>query len=241
MIWDASGDRVFRSFPYLLLATADGPGMTYLNGLVGHSGAYGCRLYCPTKGRHKPNKPIYYPAMLLPRNYTIVGCNHGDLDVRNIPPTSIDEYSQNLAYVMHSSNDANFKVWRKETGIAKPSLFSGLPTNRILPIPGCFPADLMHLVSLNLTDLLLSLWRGSIDCDPADSAGTLAGPTVIANSKECLGEKTLVEATPVPLSDTKNTNGKTVMRPTKTKTARSACILLTPAVFSRQITRISSP
>jgi hypothetical protein len=172
MIWDASGDRVFRSFPYLLLATADGPGMTYLNGLVGHSGAYGCRLYCPTKGRHKPNKPIYYPAMLLPRNYTIVGCNHGDLDVRNIPPTSIDEYSQNLAYVMHSSNDANFKVRRKETGIAKPSLFSGLPTNRILPIPGCFPADLMHLVSLNLTDLLLSLWRGSIDCDPADSRDT---------------------------------------------------------------------
>ena len=43
------------SYPYLLLATADGPGMTYLNGLVGHMGAYGCRLYCPTKGRYKPN------------------------------------------------------------------------------------------------------------------------------------------------------------------------------------------
>jgi hypothetical protein len=171
-IWDASEDRVFKSFPYLLLATADGPGMTYLNGLVGHSGAYGCRLYCPTKGRHKPGTGHYYPAMMLPENYTIAGCDHPDIDVRNIPPTSVDEYSNNLAHVMHSRNETQFKTRRKETGIAKPSLFSGLPANRVLPIPGCFPADLMHLVSLNLTDLLLCLWRGTLDCDPGDSRDT---------------------------------------------------------------------
>ena len=49
-IWDAQDGRVFTSYPYLALATADGPGMTYLNGLVGHQGAFGCRLYCPMKG-----------------------------------------------------------------------------------------------------------------------------------------------------------------------------------------------
>lgn len=37
-IWD--GDKVFTSHPFLALATADGPGMAYLNGLVGHHGKY---------------------------------------------------------------------------------------------------------------------------------------------------------------------------------------------------------
>ena len=50
MIWNAAEDRVFKSYPYLLLATADGPRITYLTGLVGHSEVYGCRLYCPVKG-----------------------------------------------------------------------------------------------------------------------------------------------------------------------------------------------
>ena len=172
MIWDAAEDRIFKSYPYLLLVIADGPGMTYLNGLVGHLGAYGCRLYCPTKGRHKPNTGIYYPALLLPLDYTVAGCDHADINVRHIPPTSTDEYSRNLAYVMRSPNETQYKLRRKETGISKPSLFSGLPTNRHLPIPGCFPADLMHLVSLNLTELLIALWHGTLDCDPGDSRDT---------------------------------------------------------------------
>ena len=32
----------------------------------------------------------------------------------------------------------------------------------------CFGADLMHLISLNLTDLLLGLWQGTIQHDPLD-------------------------------------------------------------------------
>jgi hypothetical protein len=105
MIWDAAEDRLFRSYPYLLLAIADGPGMTYLNGVVGHLGVYGCRLYCPTKGCHKPNTGIYYPALSLPLDYTVTGCNHPDINVHHIPPVSMDEYSQNLAHVMRSCNE----------------------------------------------------------------------------------------------------------------------------------------
>jgi len=143
-----------------------------MNGLVGHSGAYGCRLYCPTKGRHKPNTGIYYPALSLPLDYSVAGCDHADIDVHHIPPTSTDEYSQNLAHIMRSPNETQYKTRRKETGISKPSLFSGLPANRRLPVPSCFPADLMHLVSLNLTELLIDLWRGTLDCDPGDSRDT---------------------------------------------------------------------
>ena len=32
----------------------------------------------------------------------------------------------------------------------------------------CFGSDLMHLIALNLTDLLLGLWQGTIQCDASD-------------------------------------------------------------------------
>jgi hypothetical protein len=47
-IWDAHKDCVFTSCLYLALATVDGPGMMYLNGLIGNQGAYGCRLRLST-------------------------------------------------------------------------------------------------------------------------------------------------------------------------------------------------
>ncbi|KAH7917470.1 hypothetical protein BV22DRAFT_994005, partial [Leucogyrophana mollusca] len=97
-------DQVFTSNPYLALNTADGPGMTYLDGLVGHHGAYGCRIYCPLKGRHKPGGPHYYAALLKPLNYDVAGCNHPDVNVRHLPPPSTDEYLKNLTYVLQSPN-----------------------------------------------------------------------------------------------------------------------------------------
>ena len=36
-------------------------------------------------------------------------------------------------------------------------------------MPKCFTVDLMHLLFLNLGDLLISLWRGQLWCDPTDS------------------------------------------------------------------------
>jgi hypothetical protein len=55
-IWDASLDRVFTSYPFLAFVMADGPAMAHLSGFVGHTGAYGCRLYCPVKGCRKPGE-----------------------------------------------------------------------------------------------------------------------------------------------------------------------------------------
>jgi hypothetical protein len=124
-IWDAHDNQVYTSYPYLTLATANGPGMTYLNDLVGHQGAYGCRLYCPLKERHKLNANHYYPALLRPNNYFIEGCDHDDIDPCHIPPGSADKYLQNLAYVMASPNDTQYKTRHRETGISKPSIFSG--------------------------------------------------------------------------------------------------------------------
>jgi hypothetical protein len=170
-IWDASRGLVFVSHPFLALATADGPGMTYLNGLVGHHGKQGCRLYCSVAGRHKPGGGHYYPALLKPDNYNVNGSNHGDVNPRDITPCA-EKYSANLRYLIASPNENQYKNRRLETGISKPSIFLGIPKARVLGVPGCFGSDIMHLVALNLPDLLINLWRGTFDCDKSDSRTT---------------------------------------------------------------------
>ena len=59
-IWDASRGIVEISQLFFALGTADGPGMTYLNGLVGHHGKNGCRIYCSAtsvwKSGHRTGK-----------------------------------------------------------------------------------------------------------------------------------------------------------------------------------------
>ena len=42
----------------------------------------------------------------------------------------------------------------------------------MLGIPGCFGSDIMHLAALNLPDLLINLWRGTLDCDVSDNRST---------------------------------------------------------------------
>ncbi|TFK84307.1 hypothetical protein K466DRAFT_577363 [Polyporus arcularius HHB13444] len=152
-IWDASREQEIRVRPFLLLATADSPAMAYLNGLIGHNGRYGCRLYCGHQGRHKPEHPTYYPALLC----------QGDITLK--VDRTMDDYST-ITNLRAARNERGYAAERLDTGIAKPSIFSGLP--RFLGTPAGFVLDLMHLVTLNLTDLVISLFRGTIACDETD-------------------------------------------------------------------------
>jgi hypothetical protein len=56
-IWDGAKQTLFRSNPFLFVATADGPSMVFLTGLIGHHGRFACCLYCGLLGRHKPGAP----------------------------------------------------------------------------------------------------------------------------------------------------------------------------------------
>ena len=49
-VWNGLTNKLVILHPYLVFSMADGPGMTYLNGLNGHQGYYGCQLHCKTKG-----------------------------------------------------------------------------------------------------------------------------------------------------------------------------------------------
>ncbi len=171
-IWKASSKSVVVSNPYLVFATADGVGLAYMNGFAGHKSYNHCRRMCGVEGRRKPAKSSYYVPHLKPDNYNVQGCNHPDIDLATLHSVDPALYQRNLQMVLSSQSPAEYAQRRKYTGISKPSIFQGLSSKHRLEIPGCFPTDLMHLVSLNITQLLLKLFRGTLKCDKNDSKNT---------------------------------------------------------------------
>jgi len=167
-IWDASQGRVFLSDLYLLFTTADGPGLVCWDGMVGHSGRNGCRVYCPTPGRRKINGTHYYPALLRPRGNCAPGSDHPDIDAFQLPLGGSGDYAHNLARLVSAPSQRQWDIRKTETGITKPPLILGLNPARSLGVPLCMTMDLMHLAG-NLSDLLISLWRGAMECGPTDN------------------------------------------------------------------------
>ena len=167
-MWDAVAGKTIKSRIILALSMADALGMAETDGRVGHHGARGCRLGCPMKGRHKPHTGHYFAAHLRPNNYTIPDCNHPDIDIRNLSTLSCVDYERDLSKVVASMDQHAYERNRKETGISKPTILSGLVTGLMLPVPRCFPLDLMHLLFINLGELLIPLWRGTLKCDSTD-------------------------------------------------------------------------
>lgn len=172
-IWNAETGEIFVAYPHLALVTADGPAMAMLSGFVGHQGRVHCRFYCPLIGRHKPGASQYYPVRLKPDNYSVSGCDHGDVDLDALLKsfTSLEastRYQANLAQVVLSSGRSQYEKNRLATGIVKPSIFSGLQKQYTTAIPGLFAGDIMHLFTLNAPDLFIPLWRGKFECDKTD-------------------------------------------------------------------------
>ncbi|EIW73857.1 hypothetical protein CONPUDRAFT_68274 [Coniophora puteana RWD-64-598 SS2] len=158
VIFDGLENRLRTTYLYLFVVVADGPGMAFITGLVGHHGKYGCRLYCGFPGRHPPQKPHYYPALKKPRGYDVDGCMHPSIHAEDLPRAGSGNYHDNLEHVAGASDLTSYRNLRLETGIVKPTIFLGLP--RTLPIPKLFGSDIMHIAALNVGDLFIPLWRG---------------------------------------------------------------------------------
>ncbi|KAF8548237.1 hypothetical protein OG21DRAFT_1423449, partial [Imleria badia] len=164
LIWDAAREKLYTSNIFLTVATSNGPGLAYLNGFVGHHGQNGCRLYCGMPERHKEGGSIYLTKYPRLRNSTVSGSDHPDINPRHFACSS-EMYMQNLAKVLLSWNETHYKQMRLQTGILKPSIFPGFPAGHTLGISVCFGSDVMHLLSLNLPNLLILLWHGILDCN----------------------------------------------------------------------------
>ena len=169
-IWDAAHNRTLRSSVYLLFTTGDGPGLVHWDGLVGHCGKNGCRLYCGIRGRQKDSRSHYYPVLLRPYN-AHENSSHADISSLQIPHAGSLEYSRNLFHLMSAPNQRQFEFHRTETGISKAPLILGLDPAHSLGVPLCMTPDTMHLAAL-LADLMLALWRGSIPCMDTDDVAT---------------------------------------------------------------------
>jgi hypothetical protein len=117
-------------------------------------------------GRHKPGAGTYYPAMLKPQGSVPPGLGHPDININLITTPLPDEYNDRLHHVLGSTSICEYERRHKETGICKPSIVSALPKS--IPVLKCFPADTMHLFTLNISQLLVSLWCGNIDHVPDD-------------------------------------------------------------------------
>ena len=168
LIWNVEHDAVFRSHPYLLYPTADGPGLVYWDGMVGHSGKNSCCIYCGILGRCKTNGKHYYPALIMLRDRIAVGSNHANINVFDLPSGGSSTYANNLKQLISSLNQTQYEQHKTATGITKPPLILGLSRSSLLGIPYCLTTDIMHLAG-NLSSLLLSLWHSSLECDPADT------------------------------------------------------------------------
>lgn len=196
-IFDASTRRRIHAMPFVALGTADGPGMANMAGMVGHQGKYGCRLYCGLPSRHREGDGHYYPVLLKPSNYNVQGCDHNDVsysDLGRFREDIAQRYRTNLKILCNSRNPTQYKDNRLETGICKQTIFSGLLGT--LGIPNMFVLDIMHLVSLNIPDLLLGLWRGTLKCYGNDS--TNDWPWCVLKNKDIWKAhgKTVVMAAP---------------------------------------------
>ena len=187
-VWDALEGTVIQSRIIFSLAIADAIGMTELDGRVGHHGAQGCRLGCPMKGRHKPYSGHYYAVHLKPNDYYVEDCNHPDVNIRNLRALSSESYKLQLAKVSASIEQAEYERNCKETGISKPSILSGLVDSLMFPLPRCFALDLMHLLFLNLGELLIPLWRGTMNCALTDNQTSWAWATLTGDLWETHGQ-----------------------------------------------------
>ena len=125
---------------------------------------------CDLPGRHKPGTGHYYPALLKPNDCDRPGCSHDDIDINTIRDPDDKRYQANVRLLLSSTTSDQYARNRRETGISKPSIFQGL--GRILPLPRCFPGDLMHQPVINLCDLVISLWRGQMKLYGLDKKST---------------------------------------------------------------------
>jgi len=187
-IWDASRREIFVCRPFLAAVGADAVGLAPIAGTIGHNGKSGCRVHCPFVGRHKDKGTHYYSAQLKPTNFSVKGCDHGDVDLNALlsahtTKASKAKYDKDLAFLIQAPNKKQYEKRCLETGLVGPSIFSGLPAKHTLSVPALFVLDIMHLPNLFIPDLFIPLWHGTFDCNKTDDRwnwtwAALADPAV---------------------------------------------------------------
>ncbi|KIK83593.1 hypothetical protein PAXRUDRAFT_153117 [Paxillus rubicundulus Ve08.2h10] len=136
--------------------------------MVGHSSKNGCHIYCGVVSHQKTNGRHYYPILIKPQDHCVAGSDHVDYNVFDLPSGSSHTYTQNLKKLVSSPNQTQYDKHKMSTGITKAPLILGMSPSCSLGVPYCMTTNIMHLAG-NLSDLLISLRCGMIDCDATDA------------------------------------------------------------------------
>ena len=198
-IWDAYHQKVVISLIFLLLVLADAVGMADISGSVGHHGRKGCRLLCGFVGRNKVRGSHYYPALQRPLGFeTHRTSSHPDVDINSLPDADPTQYRQDLFDVITSRTNKEHERRRFNAGIAKPSIFDGIPC--ILGLPTCFAGDLMHQPVINMASLLFDLWCTRSQIRSPDSSSPWPWAVLTGDAWETHGKVVANAAKHLPTS-----------------------------------------
>jgi hypothetical protein len=84
-----------------------------------------------------------------------------------LPTVTAGSYEQCLCEIEVTDNKKARERLQTKYGIVQRSPFSYVET--LAPAPFSFPIDPMHLIAINIPELTMGLWRGSLDgCDDTD-------------------------------------------------------------------------
>jgi hypothetical protein len=159
-IWNAASLRSYLSYPFCIFETADGIALEDINGVTGHHGYVGCRLFCPQHSRRQQGDSHYYPACNCADGPIVEGSDHPDIDPAHLAPPSVQDYEEQLTRLLSAHNLTQYANLCKDTGITFPTIFLGL--ERMTPFPLCLTSDIMHLDGSNIPELRFGLWRGTL-------------------------------------------------------------------------------
>lgn len=157
--YDGHLRKYISTRPFTAFNGADAVALPKVSGQVGHKGALSCRVTCGMPARNRDRK--YYPAALKPFNTTGPQLAHPDIDVRMLGGPDPTRYQANLRIVLQSKTISQYNENRRLTGIVRPSICLGFEENAMFRVPMCFPVDLMHLISINIPQHLIHIWRNT--------------------------------------------------------------------------------
>jgi hypothetical protein len=125
-VYDAYLDAYIPcAIPMIIFATADSLGSASMSGMVGHSGRFGCCLYCDMPSRHCKGDGQYYPALQCPHNYNLAGCSHPDIhdrDLQKYRSNLLQKYQQNIQHLLATRTQNDYQLQRLKVGLCNGSL-----------------------------------------------------------------------------------------------------------------------
>lgn len=151
---DVLNKEIFALRGHLLTGFGDIPALSKIIEFLGHNALYPCRfcLILAIQGRTSGGGTHLYCPLHRGKDTPI--------DPLNLPLRTHQETLRQGAEVLQAPNENARANVAKKYGVKGVSLFARLPS---IDLPRSFPAEVMHMVWINLIPQLADLWTGAFN------------------------------------------------------------------------------